>query len=42
MDKVNDFRLLATSSLSNNIHALRKNLNRWVWLDPVAHMLKGF
>ena len=42
MCRVNNFRLFLIYNLSNNIHALKKTLNRWVWLDPVAHMLKGF
>ena len=42
MGKVNNLRLFLIYNLSNNIHILKKNVNRWVWLDPVAHMLKGF
>ena len=42
MCKVNNLTLFLIYNLSNNIHALKKNLNRWMWLDPVAHMLKDF
>ena len=43
MGKVNNLRLFLIYNLSNNIHTSKKKiLNRWVWLDPVEHMLKGF